>query len=715
MNQDRLFSEHWHRVCDVRPRLADDVSIIRHVYRGRASWVLQRRATGEFHRLDSNAFALIDQLDGHTSVREVWERVLVERDKSAPTQDEWIALLASLQSAELLQVDQRVSPQQLFERRHERRSRERRARRLNPLFLRFALHDPDAWLTRLKPLADALFSRTALVLWLILVLAGMIALLIGGANLASTLTAGDFPSPRTALLMLLLYPPLKLLHELGHALAIKRCGGEVHEIGLALMVLVPLPYVDASASAAFPNKYDRMLVAAAGIGFELAFAALGALLFAGSSGLFAEIGLALLLVGGVSTLLVNGNPLLRFDGYYLLADFLEIPNLGMRSRRAVLTRLRAWLSGDADQTEPSSDNAEQRWLLGYGVASAIYRTGLMLWIAWWLSERLPLFGVALAVYAITTSIIVPLCRGIRAVARDPSLHASRPVLLISGIPMLIGALLLWMPLPHSNVTRGVVWLPDEAIIRAESECEITVASVSPGQQVSVGQALFDCVDPELSPRVRELMALEDELDARLAGFALDDSSERSRLESERVVNQAALADMRHRIDAGSRVAAFDGLFDAPGTAALEGRALVRGDIAGYVVPSSLRTVRVAIAERVAGELDIGLRRVEVRVGSEKQGPTVHRTSIVARTPRASRDVPSAALSTAGGGEHRADPQGDGRQVMEPVIDIELAWPSDAGPAPIGAHVDVRFVHTPTPLGTRLIDVLRRAFDERTRV
>lgn len=713
MSGDRLFSGHWHRVRDVRPRLADDVMSIRHVYRGRPSWVLQRRATSGVHRLDSAAFELVDQLDGQRTVGEVWEQALIERDSSAPTQDEWIALLAALQAAELLNVDRRVSPERLFERRDERRSRERRERRLNPLYLRFGLHDPDAWLTRLTPLSHALFSRTALVVWLALMVAGVLAILIGGESLVSAVTTQGFPSPRTALFMLLLYFPLKFLHELGHALAVKRGGGEVHEIGIALMVLVPLPYVDASASAAFPDKRDRMLVAAAGILVELMFAAIGALLFSGSSGVIAEIGLALLLVGGASTLLINGNPLLRFDGYYLLADALEIPNLVSRSRRAVLERLRAWLSGEPERGVSVSDVAERRWLLAYGVASALYRTGLMLWIAWWLSGRFPVFGGALALYALVTAMVLPLWRGLGVVASDPSLHAMRPRLLVSGIPLTIAALVMWLPLPHSNMTSGVVWLPDEAIIRAQGACEITATSVRPGDKVLEGQALFDCFDPELSLRERELIARGDELEARLAGFARGGPSEHSQLKSERRANDSALADTRERMAGGTRVAAVEGLFDIPGTAALLGRALERGAIAGYVVPSVQRTVRVALEESVAGRLDTGLSRVELRIRTGTNGLEIHRSSIIARTPRAGREVISAALSSVGGGEHRADPSGNGMQVLEPVFDIEIAWPDDAGPAPVGAHVDVRFVHEPTPLGGRLVDTLRRAFSERS--
>jgi len=715
MSAESLFSAHWYRVRDVRPRIADDVIVTRHVYRKRPCHVLQRRSTNVYHRLDTASFELVERLDGKISVGELWERALHEHDADAPTQDALTSLLAELHAAELLVIDRRVPTEQLFERREKRHAREHRERHANPLYLRFALHDPDVWLSRCVPLARALFSRTALLVWLVLLGIAGLTLIVNGRELARALADPALLSPRTVLLFALVYPPLKFLHEFGHALAIKRAGGAVRETGIALMVLMPLPYVDGSASAAFPDKRDRMLVSAAGILVELAFAAVGALLWAGSVGTLADVGLVLLLSGGVSTLLLNGNPLLRFDGYYLLADWLEIPNLAARSRRAALGALRATLVGEPDDAPVVEDRRERFWLLGYGVVSAVYRTGLMLWIAWWLSGRFFAFGLALAAFAAVTSVLVPLARGLAAVRRDPALHDPRPLALLTLVPAVLVALASWLPLPHASVTRGVVWLPDEAVVRATSECEIGAARAVPGHDVREGDVLFACHDPELALLERELRARLDEFDARIGGLAVIDPLEYERLEPERRATRAALADARARLGAATHVAALDGRFDTSGTSTLEGRALARGEVVGYVVPPERRTVRVALGERAIGRLDAEPNRVEIRVAGGDGTSQVHRSSILRRTPRATREVPSAALSTAGGGEHAIDPTGDGRRLLDPVVDIELAWPEALAAAPIGEHVGVRFVHAPTPLAARIAEALRRAFDPRSRV
>lgn len=720
MSTDSLFSDHWHRVRDVCPRLADDVVVTPHVYRGRACQVLQRQATNACHRLDPASFELIERLDGRISVGALWEQALVERDEQAPTQDAWMHLLAGLHAAELLVVDRRIATEQLFERRETRRARTRREQRTNPLYLRFALHDPDAWLERLIRVAHGVFSRTAAVAWLGLMSLAALVLVVNGDELAEALRDPSLLSPRSLLLFALVYPPLKLLHELGHALAVKRGGGAVRETGLALMVLMPVPYVDASASAAFADKRQRMLVSAAGILVELTFAAVGALLWASASGTVQQLGLVLLLTGGLSTLLINGNPLLRFDGYYLLADWLEIPNLASRSRRHVLALLRRGLRGPASVDQPaepsvssgSEDSAERAWLIGYGLAAGVYRTGLMLSIAWWLSDRFLVVGLALALFALITAVGVPVWRGAVAVHQDPGLQSARPMSLLIGGPGALVALALWMPLPQASVTRGVVWLPDEAIVRATSACEIDGVAVSPGQDVTAGQMLFECVDPELGLRELALQARLDVLDARLGRVRVNDPREYARLKPDRAAIEVALTDARHRLGAEQHRAALDGRFDTRGTHALAGRALRRGDIAGFVVPPDRRTIRMALDERAVGRLDTAAVNVTVRTAAGAGAAQVHRTWILRRTPRATREVVSAALSAAGGGQHAVAPGGDGTRLLEPVFDLELAWPASLGSAAIGEVVGVRFAHRPAPLIGRFAERLRRAFAER---
>lgn len=712
MSNDSLFSNQWHRVRNVCPRLASDVDVSRHVYRGRPTYVMRRRAVTSFHHLDAVSFELVGRLDGEKTVAELWEQSVVELDQNAPTQDEWIGLLAELYSADLLVVDRRVPTERLFDRREENKNSERRSRYLNPLYLRFSLHDPEEWLNRIIPFSKWLFSRNVALIWFLLLVVAGISMVVNADELWRAMTDGEIFSSRNAILFLLLYPPLKFLHEFAHALAVKRCGGEVHETGISLMVLLPLPYVDASASSFFADKYDRMLVSAAGILVELACAAIGVLLWANTSGVLQDIGLVMFMVGGLSTLLLNGNPLLKFDGYYLLADWIEIPNLAARSRQAVLGSLSSLVTGSESTSRSDEGRGEIVWLHVYGVCSAIYRTALIIWIAWMLSERWFFVGVMLALFALFVAIVLPLKRLLSVLIKDPVFHSKRSILMCGVIPLLLAVIGFWLPLPHSNVITGVVWIPDEAVIRVSSDCDINEVHVQPGTMVKTGDSLFSCENPDASAKLEVLVARVDELQTRRAAAAARDTLAVSAVEAELIATQAALDDIRERISSNQFVAKLDGLFDVVDTSALQGRAFSRGDLVGYVVPNDKRTVRLAIDERWITRFDNELQSVSLRVNGADGRSHRYETTVLRRTPKATRVVASAALSTFGGGPHIADENGDGRLLKEAIFDIELVWPDVKTYAAVGSHVGVRLVYSPTPLSVRLRTTLRQAFSDR---
>ncbi len=716
MSAGSLFSEQWHRVRDVYPQLASDVTVSRHVYRGRTCYVLQRGATSAVHHLDSVSFELVDRLDGETSVAQLWDRAIVERDQQAPTQDELIQLLGELYAAELLVVDRRVPEERLFEKRNEHDMLQRRQRYLNPLYLRFALYDPDKLLDRLAPLSQQVFSRNAGLVWLALMVYAALSMLTNSDELFAAFKTFDILSSRNAFLLLLLYPVIKLIHELAHGLAVKRCGGEVHETGVSLMVLLPLPYVDASASAMFANKFDRILVSSAGILVELAFAAVGVVIWANTTGSFADFGLLMFLIGGVSTVLLNGNPLLKFDGYYMLADWIEIPNLSIRSRQAVVSSLRTLVSG-ADETKvhsgiPVEDRLERVWLHVYGVCSAVYRTALMLWIAWMLSDKWFFLGAMLAVAAIVTAVGMPLLRCVKALLKDPVYRTRRSVVVAGAIPLVIAASMVWLPLPYSNVATGVIWIPDDAVIRVKGDCDVTAVHTVPGESVKAGDALFTCEEIGALAAVDILVARTDELQSRLASVAARDPLSAVALKAEIKATEVALVNARERFAESTLVAKSDGVFAITGTTSLYQRAFSRGDLAGYVVPEGQRTVRMAIDERWISRFDTDLESVELRVKSANGDTLEYTTTVLRRTPKATRLVASAALSTYGGGSHPADKSGDGRLLDEPVFDVELEWPEVEHYAAVGAHVGVRLVYSATPLSTRIGTALRHAFSDR---
>ena len=336
----------------------------------------------------------------------------------------------------------------------------------------------------------------------------------------------------------------------------------------------------------------------------------------------------------------------------------------------------------------------------------------MVSIAWLLSERWFFVGVMLAVFILIVTLLWPAWKAVSALIKDPVYRNGRSALFAGALPVLLISIALWLPVPHANVIPGVVWLPDEAVIRVNSDCDIDDVFTQPGETVSSGDTLFTCVESQAQSRLHELIARVDELQVRRAGAAARDPLALNTLDAELTASEAALIDTRDRIRDATQTANLDGLFDVVDTTALQGRSLSRGDVVGYVIPAATRTVRVALDERWVARFDNDLRAIQLRIVGANDLAVVYDTTVLQRTPKATRVVASAALSSYGGGRFAADASGDGRLLKEPVFDVELKWPENARPANVGSHVGVRLVYSPTPILERLSTSLRQALGDR---
>src|SRR5262245_20932918 len=328
-----LLSNWWYRVATRKPKLRSHARLYRHRYRGEVWYLLQDSASTRVHRFTPAARLIITLLDGKHTVAELWELANRHLGEDAPTQDELIQLLGQLHAADLLESDVTPDVAELFARgEREEKARSRRSY-ANPMAIRIPLWDPDAFLNRFKGLLRLIWSRWGALVWLMVVLPA--AFLVAphwpdlSNNFSDRVLAVD-----NLFALYLTFPVIKALHELGHATATKARGGEVHDLGIIFLVLLPVPYVEASAATVFKSKYQRAVVGAAGMAVELFVAAIAFYLW-----LLIEPGplratlFDLMLIASVSTLVFNGNPLLRYDAYYILADLIEIPNLAMRSTR----------------------------------------------------------------------------------------------------------------------------------------------------------------------------------------------------------------------------------------------------------------------------------------------------------------------------------------------------------------------------------------------
>jgi len=703
---DPLPSPSWHRVAALRPRVPRRVRFHRHEVRGEVWYVAQSPTTGRAQRLTPAAYTLVGLMDGRRTVQEIQELALARLEDEAPTQDETLWLLGRLHAADLLSCDVPPDTAALFRRLGEEERRERRSRR-NPIAFRVPLLDPDVFLSRWQGRVTPLFSPAGAVAWCAAVLAAGVLALRHGPELAAA--SRTLLEPSGLLALWFVYPLVKALHELGHAFAVKRWGGEVREMGILFLVFVPVPYVDASAASVYPEKRRRMAVGAAGIAVELLLAALATFVWvAVEPGGVRHAAYAVMLVGGVSTVLFNGNPLLRFDGYHVLADAIEIPNLGPRANQYVGALARRWILGVRDAAPPDTAPGEPPWLVGYAVASFAYRVAVLMAIALFLADRFFFVGVALALLTLATAIVLPLLGRLAGVWTDPGVgeRRGRAVAGCLGVVAAVGILLFVLPLPLRTRSEGVVWLPERSHVRAGADGFVTEVLVEPQSAVRSGQPLVRTRDPSLETRVRVLEAERRELRLRALALA-QESRVRADIARERLAEaEATLARARERMGEVLIRSPAAGTFVPADGRELAGRYVRQGEVLAYVVDPEAATARVVVPQDDVGLLRERTRAAWVRLAHDPG--TVLPARIAREVPAGTHRLPTRALATEGGGPFAVDPADpDGLRTRERVFQFDLALPAEARIEGVGERVHVRFDHGAEPLGHRAWRALRR--------
>jgi putative peptide zinc metalloprotease protein len=707
---ESLFSASWYRVAGLTPRLRSHAEIHRHRYRGQTWYVLEDRSTERFHRFSSSAYLVIGLMDGRRTVQELWDVATARLGDDAPTQDEMIQLLAQLHAADVLQCDAPPVAAELLQRGERQRRRLWQMRLFNLLAFRIPLWDPDRFLNRVVPWVRPLVGWTGSALWLAVVGPALVLVAVHW----SALTGGVVDrvlTPQNLLLLWLCFPVVKALHELGHAVVTKAFGGEVHDMGVMLLVLTPVPYVDASSAWAFRDKRQRMAVGAAGMLVELFLAALalGAWL-AAEPGTVRAIAYNVIFIAGVSTVVFNANPLLRYDGYYILSDYLEIPNLRSRASAYLGYLAERYLFGRGEAEFPGATPGERGWFVVYAVLSFVYRTLVAVAIVLFIASRLFFVGVLLAIGAAAGWVGAPLVKGTRYLVSSPRLRrVRRRALAVSGAAFAaVVALIGLAPAPSRTQTEGVIWLPDEAIVRAGTEGFIEAFVARPGSHVRRGDPLIRSSDPQLTARLRIAEARVVELEARYAAERPADRVKAEIIKEE--LQYAAETVTRARQRAGELVirSRAEGTFVVPQAEDLPGRFAKRGELLGYVVAGPIATVRAVVAQEDVELVRHRTRAVEIRL-AERVAEVV--LAVVRReVPGASERLPTAALGSLGGGRIAVDPaNAEGVKALSTVFQVDLELPASARAFHVGERVHVRFDHGWEPLAAQWYRKLRQLF------
>jgi len=706
-----LQSSSWYRVSALRPRLLARARLHRHRYRGELWYLLQDPASGKVHRFTPAARLILAAMDGRRSVHDLWQLAQRRLGDDAPTQDEILQLLGQLHGADLLQTDVPPDALEVFERgQRESRSKSRRAW-ANPMAVRIPLVDPGAFLDRLAAWWPRLWGVPGALLWLTVVVPALVLLPQHWPELTHNLSDRVLEADNL-LLLGLVFPLIKALHELGHATATRAGGGEVHDMGIMLLVLMPVPYVDASAATVLRSRWSRALVGAAGMLVELFVAALAFYLWMSAEpGLVRALCFNVMLVAGVSTLVFNGNPLLRYDAYYILADLIEVPNLSQQSARYWGYLAERYVLRVDDAVSPAGSRSEALWFLFYGLASTIYRLLVTIAIALFIGTRFFFVGVVLALWAGTMMAVMPLVRVLRMLQARPSLRERRGRVTLIGSALAVVMLLfiVLVPVPMRVQAEGVVWLPEQATLRAGANGFFSRFEAEPGRAVKTGQVLLASFDPALDARLRGLEARVAELEANYQIEFVNDRSRADIARDQLDLEREALARDQLHARGLNVAAASDGVFTVLQAADMPGRYYRQGEILGYVLGVAKPVVRVLVEQAVVDGIASGTRSIEMRVAGDAERIVTGR--ILRQVPAGGDETPSRALLSQSGGRIAADPRDpQGRRTLERVFQLDVEPDTPIGPAGLyGQRVFVRFDLAREPLARQWFGSLRRLF------
>lgn len=502
----------------LRLRLRPNLEFISQEEAGQTFHVLRDPVSLRYFRLEKRQKFVVDLLDGVHTLEEIQQAF----EKAHPPQRLPLEMLeafaAQLVSSGLVLADGPRAGPILYEQMQKQRQAALNNRLANFLAIKIPLFNPDRLLEKLLPIFGWLFTRTTaqISLGLMVLAVGLVVLNWGEFQLRLAKHHQMF-TPAMLLQLWLTFGLVKILHELGHGLCCKKQGGTVPEMGLYLLFFFPALYCNVSESWRLPNRWQRIAISAAGIYVEmlLAFSAVLLWWLSDPASPLHQIAFCLVLVCSVNTLLLNGNPLLRYDGYYIFADWIGQPNLADTSGRVLRSQFARWI-GLPMAVPGWVPSSKQRFLFLYGLASLIYRwliltTSLYALYLFLEKSKLEVLSLLLAGLILTLALgwgIFGLVRLLSSPGAMSRLRLSRLALMLLLLTALISFVFL-APLPHAITGTALVQTdPDqmERVIVPECGGFLQQLLAVNGQQVEQGQVLAILTNPQLEISLRLVSA-----------------------------------------------------------------------------------------------------------------------------------------------------------------------------------------------------------------
>jgi len=505
-------------------RKRPDLVAQRQRYEGETYWVIKDPVGLNYFRFREEEFFLLNQLDGTSSLDEIKDRFEAEFPPQKITLEELQQFLGMLHRSGLVVADVPEQGYHLLKRRRERRKKELIQAFSNILAVRFKGIDPERLLNALYPYVRWVFHPVTFILCAILWISALLLVLVEFNVFLSRLpTFHQFFTPTNALWLAAVLAVTKIIHEFGHGLSCKHFGGECHEMGVMFLVLTPCLYCNVSDSWMLPSRWHRAAIGAAGIFVELTLASLATFIWWFTEpGLVNHLALNVMFICSVSTIMFNGNPLLRYDGYYVLSDLLEIPNLRQKATQILSRKAAHWFLGLEPQDDPFLPQRNHALFMTYSIAAVIYRWVVVISILLFLNRlfkpyRLEIIGQAIALASLYGLLIQPLYqffKFLRVPGRWSQVKKPRLYMSLAGLGMIL-AFIFFVPLPYHVMCTCEVQPCDGVPVYVEVPGRIDEVLVRPGDRVKAGQELARLSDSDLDYQIARLQAMASQYEVRL--------------------------------------------------------------------------------------------------------------------------------------------------------------------------------------------------------
>jgi putative peptide zinc metalloprotease protein len=591
---------HWKSLLNVCLQIRPTLRLLPRSTSHAANYVIvEDTDTGRFFRLGRDEQVLLGRLNGKTRIDQALKSDDAQVEDPAKVVRRGLAFFQWLNQMGWLTVESSKELSKYFPSSNAA-SQTTQAVSWNPLSFRLPFISMDQRLRPFEPFSPFFFSRCSLIAWCLLVAASLV--LINRHHREFLASSFDCLTMANSGVLALVWLALKAIHEFGHALACQRYGGQVKQCGIQISWFFPMPFVDVTSCWRFPERWQRMVVTAAGVYFELAIAGIATLVWSMTSpGQLHSLSYQVILMAGISTAIFNLNPLMKMDGYYLLADWLDIPNLYAHGQRSVTRFFERFVLG-----LPVSRNAitNLKWkaylIISYGWLSLFWRTSVGLGMLIVLAKYFGQFGLVAAVALGflwlgpgVRRLVVVLING-RSGLRVRMLRLAS--LVFVGM-MAIGSMAVTLPWPGNRSAVGIVDFQSSVGVRASGHGRIDRVYVRQGEVVQSGQQIATQQNLELESKAKRLQIQLKQSEIRERQFLQKSqvAEQQAEHEHQRAI-QAELTSIQLDIDQLQICAKSAGIVNHPDPASLEGRFFEIGDEILQVIPSDEKIFRASISQ-----------------------------------------------------------------------------------------------------------------------